>query len=65
MSVEEMVERALADHARDVSAVPDVEALLVRGIRARRRRHAGVLVSMVAAVVVLGAILFGPVLWRS
>ena len=65
MSVEEMVERALADHARDMSAVPDVEALLVRGIRARRRRHAGVLVSMVAAVVVLGAILFGPVLWRD
>ena len=65
MSVGDMVERALADQARDVSAVPDVEALLVRGIRARRRRNAGVLASMVAAAVVLGAILFSPVLWLT
>ena len=66
MSVEEMVERALADHARDVSAVPDVEALLVRGIRARRRRHAGVLASMMAvAAVIVAAIFSTPEVWDN
>jgi len=65
MSVEDIVERALRDRAGEVSAAPDVEALLARGIRARRRRSVGVLASAVAATVTIGAVLFGPVLWRG
>lgn len=66
MSVEERVERALADHARDLSAAPDVGALLARGIRARRRRNAGVLVSMVAVTAVIVAALFStPTVWDN
>ena len=51
MSFEDLVERALADAAQDVSATPNVEALVARGMRARRRRLA-VLASIVATAVI-------------
>ena len=65
MSVEDLVERALADHVRDVSPLPDVEALLTRGTRARRRRRAGVLASVLAAVVLIGVVAASPILWMG
>jgi len=44
--------------------VPDVEALVARGLRARRRRRLAIAASMVAAVVV-GAVAVGPMVWES
>lgn len=61
MNLEDLVEQALAEEAREVSAVPDVEALVARGMRARRRRRLVVVASMVAAVVI-GAVAVGPML---
>ena len=64
MSLEDLVERALTEKARDMSAVPDVEALIARGLQARRRRRLAIAASMVAAVVV-GAVAVGPMLWHT
>ena len=60
MSLERLVERALAEQAQDMTAVPDVAALVARGTRARRRRRA-ILISIVAAVVI-GAVAVSPML---
>ena len=64
MSVEDLVQRALTEHARDVSAVPDVEKLVARGTRARRRRRL-VIVASITATMVIGAIVVGPLLGRT
>ena len=66
MSVEDLVQRALAGHARDVSAQPDVAALLARGARARRRRRLVIAASMAATVmIVISAVVVGPMLPRT
>ena len=61
MSVEDFVQRALTEHARDMSAVPDVAALVARGTQARRRRRLAIAAAVVATAVV-SAIVVGPVL---
>lgn len=60
MSLEDLVERALAERAQDMTAVPDVEALVARGMRARRRRLA--IVTSIVATVVIGAVAVSPML---
>ena len=64
MSLEDLVERALTEKARDMSAVPDVEALVARGMQARRRRRLAIAASMVA-MAVIGAVAVGPMLWNT
>ena len=64
MNVEDFVQRALTDHARDMSAEPDVAALVARGTQARRRRRLAIAASIVATVVI-GAIVVGPVLTNT
>ena len=61
MSLEDLVERALTDKARDMSAAPDVEALVARGTQARRRRRLAIVASIVA-MVLIGAVAVGPML---
>ena len=63
MSLEDLVERALAEQAQDITAVPDVGALVARGMRARRRRLA--ILTSIAATVVIGAIVASPILRTS
>jgi hypothetical protein len=62
MSVEDLVERALADQAMEMSVVPDVEALVARGMQARRRRLA--MLASIAATALIAAIVAGPMLWN-
>ena len=64
MSLEDLVQRALTEQARDMSAVPDVEALVARGIEARRRRRLAIVASMVATVVI-GAVAVGQMPWDT
>jgi hypothetical protein len=63
MSVEDLIERALAEQARGMSAEPDVAALVARGMQARRRRRLAILAS-VAATVLIAAVVAGPMLWN-
>jgi len=64
MNLEDLVERALTDKARDMSAKPDVEALIARGMQARRRRRLATVASIVA-MVVIGAVAAGSMLWHT
>lgn len=59
MSLEDLVARAFAEEAEDMTAMPDVDALVARGMRARRRRLA--IVTSIVATVVMGAIVVSPV----
>ncbi len=60
MNLEDLVQRALADQAREMAAVPDVTALVARGVRARRRRLA--IVASFVATVVIGVAAATPLL---
>jgi len=57
--LEDLVERALAEEARDMSAVPDVDALVALGMQARRR-HWQLVGAWIVAAVVVGAVVVGP-----
>lgn len=64
MSAEDLVKRALAERAEEVSAVPDVDALVARGLQARRR-HRVALMASAAAVVLLLSFALASVLTRT
>ena len=65
MSVENLVERALTDYADAVSVEePDVEALVARGMAARRRHRTRIAACVAAVAVIVGAAL-GPMVWRD
>ena len=64
MSVEELVGRALAEHAQVVSGEPDVEAFVARGMRARRRHRTRIAAGVAAVAVIVGAAV-GPMMWRD
>ena len=64
MNVEDMVQRAFTEHADEVSAVPDLQALVSRGVHARRRRRLTIVAS-IAAAVVIAAVAVGPMLMRT
>jgi len=56
--LEDLVERALAEEAREISAVPDVALLVARGMQARRRRWQ-VVGAWIVAAVVIGVVVVG------
>lgn len=65
MSVENMVKRALTDYAHAGSGEePDVEALVARGMEARRR-HRTRIAACVAALAVIVGVAVGPMMWRE
>ena len=65
MSLQNRVERVLTDYADAVSAgEPDVEALVARGMAARRRHRTRIAACVAAGAVIVGAAV-GPIVWRD